>query len=62
MRISRYSLVLAAVLCAGAAPAQQIELTEDSSFLRVTIGGKSVRLEAFAVKRADLTGKLPIAL
>jgi len=60
--MSRYILVSAAVLCAGAAPAQQNELTEDSSFLRVTIGGKSVRLEAFAVKRADLTGKLPIAL
>ena len=62
MRMSRYSLALAAVLCAGAAPAQQNELSEDSSFLRVTIGGKSVRLEAFAVKRADATGKLPIAL
>ena len=62
MRLSRSRLTLAAVLCAGAAPAQQSELTEDSSFLRVTIGGKSVRLEAFVVKRADATGKLPIAL
>jgi len=61
MRISRYILVLAAVVSAGAASAHN-ELAEDSSFLRVTIGGKSVRLEAFAVKRADAAAKLPIAL
>jgi dienelactone hydrolase len=62
MRIPRYILAFALLFGVGAAHAQQNELTEDSSFLRVTIGGKSVWLEAFAVKRADATGKLPVAL
>ena len=62
MRIQHYILAFALLLGVGAAHAQQSELIEDSSFLRVTIGGRAVRLEALAVKRADLPGKLPIAL
>lgn len=61
MRISRCILALALLFSAGAACAQN-DLVEDSSFLRVTIGGRVVRLEALTVKRADATGKLPIAL
>jgi dienelactone hydrolase len=40
----------------------QSDLVEDAGFLRVTIGGKLVRLEALTVKRAGATGRLPIAL
>jgi dienelactone hydrolase len=38
------------------------DLIEDSSPLRVTIGGKIVRLEALAVRRAGTDGLLPVAL
>jgi dienelactone hydrolase len=61
MQILRHILAFALVFAAGAANAQD-DLVEDSSFLRVTIGGRVVRLEALAIKRADATGKLPIAL
>jgi dienelactone hydrolase len=61
MRTSRCILVFALLLHAGAARAQS-DLVEDSSFLRVTIGGRVVRLEALTIKRADATGKLPVAL
>jgi dienelactone hydrolase len=61
MRTLRCILVFVLLLHAGAAHAQS-DLVEDSSFLRVTIGGRVVRLEALTIKRADATGKLPIAL
>jgi dienelactone hydrolase len=61
MQILRHILAFALVFLAGAANAQN-DLVEDSSFLRATIGGRVVRLEALTIKRADATGKLPIAL
>lgn len=62
MRIRRSVLVLLSVLIAGAACAQDSDLTEDAGFVRVTIGGKTVRLESLIVKRTDAAGRLPIAL
>ncbi|MGD9919986.1 MAG: alpha/beta hydrolase family protein [Pseudorhodoplanes sp.] len=38
------------------------EFVSERTFFRTTIDGKSVRLEGFVLKRADLTGRLPIAL
>ena len=40
----------------------QDDLIEDTSPLRVTIGGKIVRLEALTVKRAATAHLLPVAL
>jgi tetratricopeptide (TPR) repeat protein/dienelactone hydrolase len=37
------------------------DLVQESQMLRVTIGGKTARLEVVIVKRADATGQLPIA-
>ncbi|MCC8982146.1 alpha/beta hydrolase family protein [Bradyrhizobium acaciae] len=37
------------------------DLVQERQYLRVKIGGKDVRLEALFVKRADTTGRLPIA-
>ncbi|MEJ0077344.1 MAG: alpha/beta hydrolase [Alphaproteobacteria bacterium] len=51
-----------ALLCHGGAAYAQGDLTEEPGFLRVTIGGRVARLEALTVKRADASGKLPIAL
>ena len=53
---------LLAVLFASAAPAKDGEFLEDSGFYRVTIGGRLYRLEALTVRRAEATGRLPIAL
>jgi dienelactone hydrolase len=55
-------LLIAAILCTGPAAAQDTDLAEDSSFLRVTIAERTVRLEALVVKRKDAQGRLPIAL
>lgn len=61
MRIIPALVMLLALVVAHAARAQS-DLVEESGFLRVTIGGKLVRLEALTVKRAAATGRLPIAL
>ncbi len=55
---------LLAVAAAGPATAQSAsdEFVSEKTFFRATINGKAVRLEGFVVKRADLTGRLPIAL
>jgi dienelactone hydrolase len=45
-----------------ASPALSGDFLEENGFLRVTIAGRSYRLEALTVKRADTTGRLPIAL
>ena len=54
-------LALAAIAPAHAQNTADEFITE-KTFFRTNINGKSVRLEGFIVKRADLTGKLPIAL
>jgi dienelactone hydrolase len=38
------------------------EFVTEKTFFRTNINGKSVRLEGFIVKRADLTERLPVAL
>jgi dienelactone hydrolase len=38
------------------------EFVSEKTFFRTNINGKTVRLEGFVVKRADLAGPLPIAL
>jgi dienelactone hydrolase len=60
-RLGRAALLVAAFVVA-AVPTRAAEFIEDNTFLRVTIGGRIVRLEALTVKRADATGRLPIAL
>src|SRR5947208_2563193 len=61
MRVIAILLMLVVLVAANPALAQD-DLIEDPSFLRVTIAGKPVQLEALAVKRAGATGRLPIAL
>jgi dienelactone hydrolase len=53
------TLLLAA---ASSAPAKDGEFIEDNGFYRVTIGGRIYRLEALTVRRAEATGRLPVAL
>src|SRR5262245_1908577 len=62
MRIAIGVWVLAALLIAGGVRADERDLTEDASFLRVAIHGRTVRLEGLVVRRADATGRLPVAL
>jgi len=53
---------IAAVLAfAVSAPAMSDDLVQETQYLRVSIGGKTVRLEAMIVKRAGAQGRLPIA-
>ncbi len=54
-------VLLFALLVADGARAQG-DLIEYTGFLNVTIRGKFVRLEALTVRRAETTGRLPIAL
>lgn len=59
--ISGCLLALAAIAPAQAqAPAD--EFVTERTFFRTSVNGKPVRLEGFILKRADLAGKLPIAL
>jgi dienelactone hydrolase len=44
------------------APAPADEFVSEKTFFRTHINGKTVRLEGFVLKRADLAGPLPIAL
>jgi hypothetical protein len=37
------------------------DIVQETQMLRVTIAGKTVRLEAVIVKRADAAGRLPVA-
>ena len=50
------------LLCHAGAAWAQTDVIEEPGFLRVTIGGRVVRLEAVTIKRTDASGKLPIAL
>ncbi len=54
--------LIAALLYAAPAAAQESDLVEDSSFLRVTVGERTVRLEGLVVKKRDAAGKLPVVL
>jgi dienelactone hydrolase len=38
------------------------EFVVERTFIRTSVGNRSVRLEGLVVKRSDLTGKLPVAL
>jgi dienelactone hydrolase len=53
---------LVLILLAPALPARSAEFLEDNGFYRVTIAGRMYRLEALTVRRAEATGRLPIAL
>jgi dienelactone hydrolase len=55
-------ILLALIPLSGLAPARSAELLEDNGFIRVTIGGRIYRLEALTVRRAETTGRLPVAL
>lgn len=58
----RHIALVCALLAPAPVAAQESDLVEDSSFLRVTIGDRTVRLEGLVVKKRDATGKLPIVL
>lgn len=66
MRILLSALIVLALACADRAGAQdaalESDLVEDAGFLRVTVGGRTVRLESLIVKRKEASGPLPIAL
>ena len=55
-------LVLILLAAVSSARARDGEFIEDNGFYRVTIAGRMYRLEALTVRRAEATGRLPIAL
>jgi dienelactone hydrolase len=55
-------LLVTLVTLALASPARCGDFLEENGFSRVTVAGRSYRLEQLTVKRADATGRLPIAL
>jgi dienelactone hydrolase len=61
VRGARLVLLLAAFACT-AAPAWSDELTETPVSFPVATGGETFRLEGLIIKKADATGRLPIAL
>jgi len=61
MRIRGFVLSFALLCHPGLALAQD-DLGEQAGFLRVTVGGRVVRLETLAIKRAGAASKLPVAL
>src|SRR4051812_13070224 len=54
--------LLLVVLVATTSSATSEEFVEDPGLLRVTIAGRTARLEALIVKSAHATGRLPVAL
>jgi dienelactone hydrolase len=56
------ALLCAALVLALVPPAWSSDLVEEPGFFRTVIGGQDVRLEGLVVKRADATGRLPVAL
>ena len=62
-RIARSLSILLTMVFAGSAYGQQNDLVEDPTFLSgVTTEGNRGTLEGVVIKRADATGRLPIAL
>jgi dienelactone hydrolase len=55
-------LLALSAIAPGYAQTAADEFITEKTFFRTNIGGKNVRLEGFIVKRADMTGRLPIAL
>jgi dienelactone hydrolase len=55
-------LIALAAIGPATAQSRSDEFVSEKTFFRTSINGKAVRLEGFIVKRADLTGPLPIAL
>jgi tetratricopeptide (TPR) repeat protein/pimeloyl-ACP methyl ester carboxylesterase len=53
--------MLVTALAARPAFSDDVELVQETQMLRVTIAGKTVRLGALILKRADATGRLPVA-
>jgi dienelactone hydrolase len=60
MGLARWCALLALLLAPSLSLAD--EFKTEAGYLRVSAKGRSYRLEALFIKRADLTGKLPIAL
>jgi len=54
--------LLSAMLSGYPALAQSADFEEEPGYFRVTIEGRTVRLQGMTVKRSDVAGKLPIAL
>jgi dienelactone hydrolase len=59
-RLAVGAMVVSLLLAASTAHAS--DLIEERQFLRVSIAGRTVRLEALLVKRAETAGRLPVAL
>jgi dienelactone hydrolase len=62
MRISGFFFVLASLAFADVSSARSDELVEMSAPLSVTLDGTTVSLESLIIKKADASGRLPIAL
>lgn len=62
MKGARNVLLLAAAAFVVASPAWSDDVTETPGPLPVTIGGKTVSLDGFVVKKSDAQGRLPIVL
>jgi dienelactone hydrolase len=62
MKIAGFFLLLAALVPGFGSSARADELSEESTFFPVTIGGSTVRLEGFIVKKSDAQGRLPVAI
>jgi dienelactone hydrolase len=62
MGVRRFSFIFLSLLVLSFPVLANDDLIEKQEFLNVTIGGHRVRLEGMTVKRADASGRLPIAL
>jgi dienelactone hydrolase len=54
--------VILLVLYASSSPARSDDFVQENTFFQVNIGGSAFRLEGLTVKRADASGRLPIAI
>jgi dienelactone hydrolase len=59
---SSYIGLLSLLLLLVASPGRSADFLQEDGFFRVSIGGHTYRLEGITIKRADATGRLPVAL
>jgi dienelactone hydrolase len=62
LRSGHIGLLSLLLLLVIASPGRSADFLEEDGFFRVSIGGRTYRLEGITVKRADATGRLPVAL
>ena len=62
MRLGKLTATLCAALAVLCLHASADEFVTEAGYLRVKIDGHGYRLESLVIKRADATGRLPVAL